>query len=47
MRVRYRLAAIGYAVMPEHVHLLISEPLIFEPMIGDPSKKGGEKSAER
>jgi putative transposase len=33
MRVRYRYAVIGYVVMPEHVHLLISEPLI-----GDPSK---------
>jgi len=32
MRVRYRFAVIGYVVMPEHVHLLISEPLI-----GDPS----------
>ena len=33
MRVRYRFAVIGYVVMPEHVHLSISEPLI-----GDPSK---------
>jgi putative transposase len=33
MRVRYRFAVIGYVVMPDHVHLLISEPLI-----GDPSK---------
>jgi putative transposase len=33
MRDRYRFAVIGYVVMPEHVHLLISEPLI-----GDPSK---------
>src|SRR5580698_4486820 len=33
MRVRYRFAVIGYVVMPEHVHLLISEPFI-----GDPSK---------
>src|SRR5271154_4930162 len=33
MRVRYRFAVSGYVVMPEHVHLLISEPLI-----GDPSK---------
>jgi putative transposase len=38
MRVRYRFAVIGYVVMPEHVHLLISEPLISEPMTGDPSK---------
>jgi putative transposase len=27
MRERYRFAVIGYVVMPEHVHLLISEPL--------------------
>src|SRR6266853_1270108 len=33
MRLRYRFAVIGYVVMPEHVHLLISEPLI-----GNPSK---------
>ena len=38
MRVRYRFAVIGYVVMPEHVHLLISEPLIGDPSIGDPSK---------
>jgi hypothetical protein len=28
----------GYVVMPEHVHLLISEPLISESWSGDPSK---------
>ena len=33
MRKRYGFAVIGYVVMPEHVHLLISEPLV-----GDPSK---------
>ncbi len=33
MRERYGFAVIGYVVMPEHVHLLISEPLI-----GNPSK---------
>src|ERR1700689_5418670 len=33
MRVRYRFAVIGYVAMPEHVHVLISEPFI-----GDPSK---------
>jgi putative transposase len=38
MRVRYRFVVIGYVVMPEHVHLLISEPLVSEPTIGDPSK---------
>ncbi len=26
IRVRYGLAVIGYVVMPEHVHLLVSEP---------------------
>jgi putative transposase len=26
VRVRYRLAVLGYVVMPEHVHLLLSEP---------------------
>jgi len=31
MRERYRFAVIGYVVMPEHVHLLISEPLIGNP----------------
>jgi len=31
MRVRYRFAVVGYVVMPEHVHLLISEPLIGDP----------------
>ncbi len=43
MRVRYRFAVIGYVVMPEHVHLLISEPFISEPRVSratidDPSK---------
>ena len=31
MRVRYRFVVIGYVVMPGHVHLLISEPLIADP----------------
>ena len=26
MRRRYRLVVLGYVVMPEHVHLLVSEP---------------------
>jgi putative transposase len=26
MRRRYRLVVLGYVVMPEHVHLLLSEP---------------------
>ena len=32
-RRRYRLVVLGYVVMPEHVHLLISEP-----EHGNPSK---------
>ena len=31
MRKRYRFAVIGYVVMPEHIHLLISEPQIGNP----------------
>ena len=31
-RVRYRFTVVGYVVMPEHLHLLISEP-----EVGDPS----------
>ena len=31
MRLRYCFAVVGYAVMPEHVHLLMSEPRIGTP----------------
>ena len=31
MRNRYGFAVIGYVVMPEHVHLLVSEPQIGNP----------------
>ena len=31
MRNRYRFAVIGYVVMPEHVHLMVSEPQIANP----------------
>jgi putative transposase len=31
MRIRYRFAIVGYVVMPEHVHLLISEPQMRNP----------------
>jgi|CZKD01.1.fsa_nt_gi putative transposase len=31
MRGRYRFAVIGYVVMPEHVHLLVSEPQVANP----------------
>ena len=33
MRPRYRFVVVGYVVMPEHFHVLMSEP-----RIGDPSK---------
>jgi putative transposase len=31
MRNRYRFVVIGYVVMPEHVHLVISDPIIGNP----------------
>ena len=31
MRDRYRFGVVGYVVMPEHVHILISEPQIGNP----------------
>jgi len=31
MRNRYRFGVVGYVVMPEHVHLLISEPQVANP----------------
>ena len=31
MRERYRFGVVGYVVMPEHVHLLVSEPQIADP----------------
>src|SRR6202142_3840414 len=31
MRKRYQFVVVGYVVMPEHFHLLISEPVISEP----------------
>jgi len=30
-RERYRFVVVGYVVMPEHVHLLVSEPEIGSP----------------
>ena len=33
MRDRYRFVVIGYVVMPEHVHVLVSEPQIGNPSI--------------
>ncbi|MBI2678382.1 MAG: transposase, partial [Candidatus Koribacter versatilis] len=32
VRTRYKFVVVGYVVMPEHVHLLVSEP-----QVGDPS----------
>lgn len=31
VRLRYRFVVVGYVVMPEHVHLLISEPQVGNP----------------
>jgi putative transposase len=31
MRIRYRFAVVGYVIMPEHIHLLISEPQVATP----------------
>src|SRR5207248_9535041 len=31
MRQRYRFVVIGYVIMPEHIHLLISEPQLGNP----------------
>jgi putative transposase len=31
VRTRYRFVVIGYVVMPEHIHLLITEPEISNP----------------
>ncbi len=36
VRAKYRFVVAGFVVMPEHVHLLISEP-----EIGDPSRSSG------
>lgn len=33
MRERYRFGVVGYVVMPEHVHMLISEPQIGNPSL--------------
>ena len=37
VRRRHGFAVVGYVVMPEHVHLLLSEPKLSEPERGDPS----------
>ncbi|HVI07861.1 MAG TPA: transposase [Candidatus Binatia bacterium] len=31
MRLRYRFAVVGYVIMPEHMHILISEPQLGNP----------------
>ena len=33
VRRRYRIVVIGYVVMPEHFHLLISEPQVGNPSV--------------
>jgi putative transposase len=37
MRERYQFVVVGYVIMPEHIHLLISEPLIGESQQKNPS----------
>ena len=37
VRRRHGFVVVGYVVMPEHVHLLLSEPKLSEPERGDPS----------
>src|SRR5450755_966261 len=37
VRKRYQLVVVGYVVMPEHIHLLISEPSTSEPSTSEPS----------
>jgi putative transposase len=48
-RIRYGLVVMGYVVMPEHVHLLITEPMPGE--LGAPqpglSKHGAQRGARR
>jgi putative transposase len=42
VRRRYQFVVVGYVVMPEHIHLLISEPQEKDPstvMLG--SRRGG------
>jgi putative transposase len=39
VRKRYQLVVVGYVVMPEHIHLLISEPSISEPSTSEPQLK--------
>ncbi len=51
-RERYRFVVVGYVVMPEHVHLLITEPEVGTPstvmQVESPtSRKGGEKWGTR
>jgi putative transposase len=37
VRQRHQFVVVGYIVMPEHVHLLFSEPELSEPERGNPS----------
>ena len=34
-RQRYRFVVVGYVVMPEHIHLLITEPVVYAPQSGE------------
>ncbi|MGA7572873.1 MAG: transposase [Terriglobales bacterium] len=44
MRLRFDVSVYGYVVMPEHVHLLLSEPAAFA---RDCSSRGSQVSAQR
>jgi putative transposase len=39
IRDRYKFSLVGYVVMPEHVHLLLSEPPKSTPSIVEPKSK--------
>jgi putative transposase len=41
VRKRYGLVVVGYVVMPEHIHLLISETAEERPLAGDASRQAG------
>lgn len=53
VRQRYRFVVVGYVVMPEHIHLLISEPergtpsRVWQRRFYDFNVWGGRKRAEK
>jgi REP element-mobilizing transposase RayT len=44
MRQRYRFVVIGYVVMPEHFHLLVSEPQEEHALNGDAGHQAGGRA---